>query len=136
MPRGAPSWASIFNRFFAYFSLILRSSESLERPSGTTKIIFLSLSRFLTQNEKVVKKTFQKTPFCPPKSFKNRVQDGFRTASKSATIFYSILMRFELPKWCHVGPMLTPKTARKSLKNRCPVRSRKKDGKREKITKK
>ena len=132
MPRGAPSWASIFIRFFTYLSLILRSSESLERPSGTTKILVLSLSRFLTQNEKVVKKTFQKPAFCLPKSFKNRVQDGFKTASKSTTILYSILMRFGLPKWCHVGPMLTPKTARKSLKNRCRERGRKKDGKSEK----
>jgi len=132
MPRGAPSWASIFNQFFTYFSLILRSSESLERPSGTTKIVFLSLSRFLTQNKKVVKKTFQKPAFCLPQSFKNRVQDGFKTASKSTTILYSILMRFGLPKWCHVGPMLTPKTARKSLKNRCRERGRKKDEKSEK----
>ena len=116
MPRGAPSWASDFYEFFNEFSLILRSSESLERPSGITSKGVLKLPRLSVQNEKITTKTSQKPSFSFPKSSPNRVQDGFKTASESTTIFYSILMRFGRPKWCHVGAMLTPKIPQNSTK--------------------
>ena len=116
MPRGAPSWTSNFYEIFNDFFLIFRSSESRERPSGTTSKGVLKLPRLSVQNEKITTKTYQKPSFSFPKSSPNRVQDGFKTASESTTIFYSILMRFGRPKWCHVGAMLTPKIPQNSTK--------------------
>ena len=103
MPKRNPSWTSNVYEIFNEFSLILRSSESLESKG------VLKLPRLSVQNEKITTKTSQKPSFSFPKSSPNRVQDGFKTASESTTIFCSILMRFGKPKWCHVGAMLTPK---------------------------
>ena len=116
MPRGTPSWALIFSGFFIDFSLILRSSETLERPSGTTNKGVLRLPRLSVQIDKIIQKTFQKSSFSIPKSSQNRVQDVFKTASESTTISNSLLMRFGRPKCCHVGTMLRPKIPQKSTK--------------------
>ena len=116
MPRGASSWTSNFYGSFNEFSLILRSSESLERPSGITNKGVLRLPRLSVQSEKITTKTSQKPSFSLPKSSPKRVQVVFKTASESTTIFYSILMCFGRPKWCHVGAMLTPKIPQNSTK--------------------
>ena len=116
MPRGAPSWTSNFYEMFNDFFLILRSSESLERPSGTTNKGVLRLPRLSVQIDKITQKTSQKPSFSIPKSSQNRVQDAFKAESESTANSYSIPMRFGMPKWCHVGAMLTPKTAQNSIK--------------------